>query len=267
MIMKLKIEQEINEYQKNIKRNRSFMMGSIEEELKYISHNKQRYISAFREIDKLVPKFKKTFYILDIGTSPFTYMLRKRYKNAQIYTIDYTNKFKKICELKKINFKKVDLNKEKITFGKIKFDLVVFLEVLEHLNIDHEKIIENVSQTMSTNGYCILQTPNKYSPKAIVTAVLSEKVWDRLSSAPSKSNECAHVKEYSLNELSKLVRNNNNLKIVKKEHSMYFDEIDSALAYRKYLKLFEPLIRINYFIVKNIRFLRRGMQIIVQKIG
>lgn len=266
-MIKLRAEQEINEYQRDIKNNRFFMMDSFEEELKYISHNKKRYISALREIDKLISKFKKHYiYILDIGTSPFTFILRKRYKNVQIYSIDYSNKFKELCESKRVHFKKVDLNKEKISFRKIKFNLIVFLEVLEHLNTNHKKVIKNVGQAMSTNGFCILQTPNKYSPKAIVAAILFDNVWNKLSKPPVKGDEFTHAKEYSLNELSWLIKKNDNFKIIKKEHSMYFDEIDSALVYRKYAKLFKPLIRINYLITKNIRFLRRGMQVIFQKV-
>lgn len=267
ILIKLKLEQEINRYKKSIEKNKSFIEDSLEGELKYIAHNKKRYVSALREIDKLISKFKGTYNILDIGTSPFTFILQKRYKNAQIYSIDYTDKFNKICKLKKIHFKKVDLNKEKILFGKIKFDLVVFLEVLEHLNTNHKKVIGNIVQTMSTNSFCILQTPNKYSPRAIVTNVLRDSVLNKLSRIPPRIDESTHVKEYSLNELIQLIRNNGNFKVIIKEYSMYFDEIDSVLTYRKYPKLFKPLAKINYYVAKNISFLRRGMQIIVQKIS
>lgn len=265
--MKLNVEQVIDKYKENINKNGFFMMNSLEEEIKYIAHNNKRFGCVLNEIDSLVDKMGDRIRILDIGTSPFTFILRERYKNAQIYSIDYTGKFEKLCESKKIYFKRVDLNKQKILFGKTKFNIITFLEVLEHLSADHKKIIENIICALANGGHLILQTPNKYSPKAQITNVFTANIWNKLSEAPAISDEFIHFKEYSLGELLRMIGERQNLKIVKKVHAMYFDEIDSAVVYRKHLRLFKPLIHINRLVVKNIPLLRRGMQIIFQKIG
>lgn len=263
---KSKSEKMIDSYFKTLTKNSPFIAGSLSEEIKYIMHNKKRYISALSEIDILAENINKEICILDIGTSPFTFILRERFKNAKIYSVDYTDKFKKQCKLKNIHFKKVDLNKQEIEFGKIKFDVVIFLEVIEHLQVDSKQALSKITGLIVANGYCILQTPNKYSLKAQAEKVVSRVTFNKLCLLSPIPVEFVHNKEYSLGELSSILQSIKNLVIIKKEYTLYFDDIDSALVYRKHSKMFQPLIAANFFIVKNAPFLRRGMQFIFQKI-
>lgn len=269
--MKSKTEQLIDNYLKNLAKESVFIEGSLSREIKYIAHNKERYICALNEIEALLKSVnylpnlkvgeKKQICILDVGTSLFTFILREMFSNAEIYSIDYTNKYKEVCKLKRIHFKKIDLNKQRISFGATKFDLITFLEVLEHLLTDGKQVIENIASIMALNGYSILETPNKYSPKAQIDKIFS------LSKQKTSSKEFVHFKEYSLGEIVKIINGIKKIKIIKKEHLMYFDGINSATVYRRYIRLFQPLIWINYLVVKNIPFLRRGIQVIFQKVG
>ena len=260
----MKAYQAIEKYKRNIVKNNVFMMDSLEEETKYINHNKYRYMEALAALDVLFSK-KHDLNLLDIGTSPFTFILKKRYKNIKIYTLDYTDKFKSFCQSKKIIFKKVDLSKNTIPFSEGMFRIVTFLEVIEHVDIKHDKLLLNVGKIMATNGFCILQTPNKYSPKSIISNFLGLKFWKILSESPTIGKEFRHVKEYSLKELTHLIGKQKIFEVVKKKHSMYFDEVESAIVYRKNIKFSVALIRANYFLVKKIAFLRRGMQLILRK--
>lgn len=230
-------------------------MGKRTEEQKYISHNKSRFNYVFNLIDQ--PR-----NILDIGTSPFTFMLRKKYPKTKIWTIDYSDKFAKRCRRSGIFFKKIDLEKDKLVIARNKFDVVTFLEVLEHLKTDHRKIIKDIYKLLSKGGRCILQTPNKFSPKSIFVNLISEVTWEKLSNTPPGREEFHHFKEYSLKGLVGLIGKIKGLKIILAEQPMYFDDINSAIVYRKFPKLFGPLIYFNYFLVKVFPFLRRGMVVV-----
>lgn len=265
--MKSKNGQFIIKYQKKLSAKDHFMLGSLDEEMMYFMHNRRRYIHALNQIDKLRKNNHQNIRVLDIGTSPFTFILSERYKKAQIYSVDYSNNFRDTCKLNGICFKKVDLNKQKISFGKTKFDLVIFLEVIEHLGIDGKKIINNVLDLMEPGGYCIIQTPNKYSLKVLITSILSFIGGNKLFTSPQVSKEFIHFKEYSLGELSKLIGETKKVRLVQKNHPLYFDEIDSAMVYRKYLIFSWPLVLVNHLIVKYLPLLRRGIQIIFQKIN
>lgn len=263
--MKFNTKRLIDKYLQNLTKDTPFVGNSLSKGISDIKHNKKRYICALNEVDIIAKNMKKQVRILDIGTSPFTFLLREMFKNAEIYTIDYTNKFKKNCIQKKINFKRVDLNKQKISFGATKFDIVTFLEVLEHLKIDHKQIMGDIANLLVTNGLCILQTPNKYSPKAQATNIVNFITRNKLSVSSTISSEFTHFKECSLGELLKIINTTKNLRVINKMYPMYFDEIDSALVYRRHIKLFLPLVVVNHFITKNIPFLRRGMQISFQQ--
>lgn len=233
----------------------SYMMGKRTEEQKYVAHNKNRFEYVLNLIDQ--PK-----KILDIGTSPFTFMLRKKYPNTKIWTIDYSSKFEKRCQKAGIFFKKIDLEKDRLVFNKNKFETITFLEVLEHLKTDHFKIIKEIFKLLAKNGKCILQTPNKFSPKSIFVNMISESNWEKFSNTSPGKEEFRHFKEYSLRELVSLIQKIKNLRIVTAERPLYFDDIDSAMVYRKFPILLKPLVYLNYFLVKAFPFFRRGMTVV-----
>ena len=66
--------------------------------------------------------------------------------------------------LKKINYKIVDFTNN-IEFDK-KYDAALSLDVIEHINIDQEKIyMENIKKSLSDDGICLIGTPNKEASK------------------------------------------------------------------------------------------------------
>jgi len=119
---------------------------------------------------------------------------------------------------------------------------------------------------LTTGGVCILQTPNKFSPKAMFVKMISESVWEKFSNVSLGKDEFSHHKEYSLSELSNMIRKIKGVEIISAEQSMYFDEIASALVYQKYSLLFTPLVYLNYLLVKLFPFLRRGLMLIFRRI-
>lgn len=236
------------------------------EELKYILHNKDRFIRILDYLDKALLENKKQLSLLDIGTSPLTFILKKRYPQLEITTLDMTKNLSNRCKELKINFVKADLNRTTTLPLDKKYNIILFLEVLEHLHTEHKKVIDWVSQVMQDNGVCIIQTPNIYSFKTLVLNIIGLKTWDLFSQRPTDCpEEFAHSKEYSLPQLTSLIKSSPNLEIVKAERPLYFDTLGSSTVYRKFVALSKPLLFMHYLIVSHLSFLRRGMEVTFTK--
>jgi|SRR3990172_3497811 len=241
----------------------AYMLGSKGEEIKYVKHNSLRYNEALDYIDKLVSK-KEKFSILDIGTSPFTFLLRKRYPKATVYSADYSDKFARDCRNNHIFFKRVDLQQRNLPRIASKFDIVTFLEVVEHLKMNHRRVVKWISINLKNNGVCIIQTPNKYSFKSFVLMIISDKLWGKVTESKEKDPEFYHHKEFSMKEIIKLISSTNS-KIVEAKYSLYFDDPSSALAYHQGVNFLKPFFLFSYQLVKVFPQLRRGMQIVFKK--
>jgi SAM-dependent methyltransferase len=100
--------------------------------------------------------------ILDIGTSPFTFLYRK-YFDVKVFTIDITELLERRCNLNNIIFRKCDLLKEDIPFNDNEFDIIIFTEVFEHLIGPPQKIFYRIRKVLNDKGVLVLSTPNLVS--------------------------------------------------------------------------------------------------------
>lgn len=267
-MQKLTPTQQIDQFVSELKKikDSSFMAGmSKEEELKYALHNKERFIAAIENIDLILSKSTGKVTLLDIGTSPLTFILRKRYPQLDITTLDMTEGLRERCKKNNVKFVKADLNKTQGLPKNKKYNIILFLEVLEHLKSNHQTIIKWVSQILEDNGACILQTPNKYSLKILILNIIGMPLWDLISKRPQSPEEFAHSKEYSLSELKDLINKFPDLSITQASHPIYFDTLSSSLVYRKFASPTKPLLFIHYLIASLSPILRRGMVVIFTK--
>lgn len=244
---------------------KTFMFGSMEEEKKYVLHNMDRYINVIEELDKIIPQIKGPIMALDIGTSPLTFVIRKRYPRLSLWSIDYTGQLSPVCKKLGIKFERVDLNKKNFKLPSQKFDIILFLEVIEHLSGDHYHIMKNILLHLKKSSYCIIQTPNKNSLKSLIVKILTLDRVDDISQRPDLSHEFEHVKEYTFPELKKFLMSFSNIDILKSDYSLYFDTVGSSVVYRKNSALAKPILYLLYTIVFVIPALRRGLLFVVQK--
>lgn len=242
------------------------MCYTLEEEIKYVQHNEDRYIYAIRILDNLLSKLPKRIRILDIGTSPFTFLLKNRYPQAEIHSIDITSHFKNMCEKAGIKFYTVDLNSKKASLGSHKYEIVTFLEVIEHLKGNHELALKKITNSLKKGGYFIIQTPNKNSLKSMFVGIVSSGLWDMVTKRPKLPEEFVHFKEYSLGELKNLVLKISSLRLLWAKYAMYFDTTKSALVYRKHVNFFRPLMILHHRIAKYIPSVRRGICLLLVKL-
>jgi len=125
-------------------------------------------------LDKKRYKGKK-FKILDIGTSPFTFIYNK-YFDAQIYSIDLTDLYKRRCELNNIIFKKCNILTEDIPFPDNEFDIVMFTEVFEHLIGPPQLIFGRIRKVLKNNGILVFSTPNIASYYNLIMLLLGKSI-------------------------------------------------------------------------------------------
>lgn len=237
-----------------------------DEEIKYVLHNRDRFIRVINYLDKILTQNHKNISLLDIGTSPLTFILKQRYPNLEITTLDKTNNLVKRCEELKIKFIRADLNKPKILPTDLKYDIILFLEVIEHLTAEHSEVINWIAKITKNDGICIIQTPNIYSFKTIILDIIGIKTWNMLSKVPTDCpEEFAHSKEYSLSQLTSLVKNCPGLEVLEASRPIYFDTLSSSIVYRKFILLSKILLSLHYAIALNIPILRRGMEVIFTK--
>ena len=169
--------QEVTDYVKYIESLDTdvFMGNNREDEIKYLRHNTDRFIEALEIVDDFIWQRGTTINLLDIGTSPFTFILRKRYPKLKITTIDISNRFLARCKKENITLKTVDLNKINKLPIESRYDIITFLEVLEHLKSTHKRLFFWLEEILTNDGVCLVQTPNKYSFKALLVHFLRRR--------------------------------------------------------------------------------------------
>lgn len=116
--------------------------------------------NVLRKIRKQVDK-EKAFSLLEIGTgSGFTIaFLESEFPDAKLFGIEYDPRLVELTQSKVKSAKIVQGNAENFDIGDQKFDVIVSLQVIEHL-YHPDKMIEAVKRHLNPGGTFIFTTPN-----------------------------------------------------------------------------------------------------------
>lgn len=138
--------------------------------------------------------------ILDIGCGAGTLCFYFASKGHMVTGIDISSKAIESCKktannlgLTNVSFKKTHFPEE-ISLNQT-FDLVIFTEVIEHLN-DDALALKKINSFLDRNGILILSTPSIYAPL------------NKLGLTKKFDEEVGHLRRYSKPQLIKLLRNN-----------------------------------------------------------
>ena len=131
---------------------------------------KQRY----EEWLNVFEKYRNTSRILDVGCGMGFFLETAKNLNWQVFGTEYTDESVNICKQKGIEMFKGDI--EEMDFKELKFDVIVSIEVIEHLSHPTAHL-EKISHLLRPGGALYLTTPNFNS---INRRILSEK-WNVLS--------------------------------------------------------------------------------------
>jgi 2-polyprenyl-3-methyl-5-hydroxy-6-metoxy-1,4-benzoquinol methylase len=132
-----------------------FLEHSQSREMSYSMQSACRWLDVVQKIEVLNIRGK----LLDIGTSPLTFALQKRF--ADVETLDYTNAFQQRCELYGIKLHVGGDNwAQNATVPDDYYDCITFLEVIEHMHVNPEQTLLYLRAKLRKNGCLILSTPN-----------------------------------------------------------------------------------------------------------
>ena len=139
-----------------------------------LKHNpSEYYVNSYREHEKCywinIPKWIYSDYenikvekILDIGCGYGTLSLFcQKLFHPEIFCIDFISSYlsKSLIEDKKINFKVNNIETDKFQWDE-KFDIIIFTEVLEHLNFNPKPTLKKIYDLLKVNGRLYLSTPD-----------------------------------------------------------------------------------------------------------
>ncbi len=172
------------------------IISSPGEEQTYLELHKERYFETLQVLERFVPD--TALKILDIGTSHFTLLLRKKY--AHVTTIDGGTGWKKPVQSQDIIFKRFDLRDKGIPFEPESFDVVLCSEVIEHIPYTPTRLLEWCYRLVRPNGLLLLATPNATSYYHR-RDFLFGKVPFALPPQDDHSASWGHVREYTMREM------------------------------------------------------------------
>ena len=163
-----------------------------------------------------LPYIKKTDTVLDIGCNNGQHTLKIAKNSAHVFGIDYDRRMLEIAarEIKRAGLKNVTLREVNIEnglpFKSKKFDAVIFLDVLEHLN-NREHIMSQVKRVLKPKGILLLSVPN------------SDTTWKRLQKKYGINyfSDPDHKVEYTQKEIIEILKKTKF--IVKKVFPVTFD--------------------------------------------
>ena len=98
--------------------------------------------------------------LLDVGTTPFTLLIKETYPHYDVWTLDRTALLRDRCRLGGVELRACDLDNSLFPFDDGFFDVVVFTEVLEHVFAPPTGVLREVKRIMAPGGRLILGVPN-----------------------------------------------------------------------------------------------------------
>lgn len=149
-----------------------------EEERIYFNFHKDRFYKTHRLISDLSKRYKQEARILDLGICPvFSTLLVKNLNIKYIglrgaFYLDQRNTITGEIivhtKLKDKDYKipiidECNIEKDKLPFDDASFDIVLFLEIIEHLILNPIHIFKEIARVLKPNGVLLLTTDNANS--------------------------------------------------------------------------------------------------------
>ena len=139
---------------------------------------KKRYINILREIEQVPYSM-----ICDVGAFPFylDYLISKIYKDIKIdcfdINIDRINK-DVFTRTENLNTYNHNIEVDGQIPGDRKYDIILFLEVFEHLRFDPINLFESLKRLMNGNSRIFIQIPNLYYWKSLLRFIGGRGILD-----------------------------------------------------------------------------------------
>lgn len=183
-----------------------------------------RYFKTHRkrlatDLELCVSRVSDSSSVLEIGAIPLHLTLALTNLGFETTGVDIApERYTKCIEATGLNIVRCDIEREPLPFADGTFSAVVFNEVFEHLRIDLNFTLSEVSRVMQEGAVLLLSTPNLYSYRGLKNLHIrghASAICGNLYQEYSKLEQLGHmghVREYTAAEVSKYLANFNLMK-------------------------------------------------------
>lgn len=161
---------------------------------------------------------KKQAKILDVGCGAGILSLVFKKMGHNVSSIDCWKKFppthvsyaetrlnKERLERQGVHTEDLDIAEEPLPFENDEFDLVLFLDAIEHLHSSPRKILADIRRALRGGGILILTTPNLATLKNRLFVLAGRSNYTELSYYYHSDFFTGHTREYTLNEVKQML--------------------------------------------------------------
>ncbi len=162
----------------------------------------------FQKAASALPASNDKLRVLDIGPTPFTLYIKKRFPHYDVYALDRSPHLEERFARYDVELRVCDLDDDTLPFADNFFDLVVFMEVLEHVFRPPSEVLAEVLRLLRPGGRLIITVPNIVSLRRRISMLVGR------SPLPHPDNQLkknwvhghGHIHEYDLGELVGILR-------------------------------------------------------------
>ena len=185
---------------------------------KGICHNYNRYIFLLKRVLLPIIKAKtdRKLRVLDVGAGAGIYSMFLRKKGQDVTAVDtwneYTNDNIMGCKediIKRLKnagviVKEQNIVEERLDFPDNTFDLVLFIDVIEHL-LKPKKVLLEINRVLKKGGCLVLETPNTATLRNRIAFLTGKSISFNFDYWFNSDTFYGHIREYTIGELKKML--------------------------------------------------------------
>jgi len=174
--------------------------------LNYFKNHQSRYMSDFG----MLMKYYKSGKILELGSAPFHFTYLMIEMDLPVTGVDIEpGRFKDFISKLDSDVIKCNVETDRLPFGDETFHLILFNEIFEHMRIDPISTLKEIRRVLHPDGFLFLSTPNLYSFPTYINFLLGKGFDDPYEQFDKiqKFGHMGHVREYSVSQMKKFLRN------------------------------------------------------------
>lgn len=172
--------------------------------LNYFRKSKSRYAHILGIVEKYAPKGKT----LELGSFPFHLTLALKKVGFDVDAVDIApDRAKAFIDAHELNVETRNFEAEGVGDHRTGYDLVLLLEVYEHLRLDPITTLIQIHKALNDDGMLIISVPNMYSIFNIINFLRGRGFDDPYHefSKIHRLGHMGHVREYSSKDMLKIL--------------------------------------------------------------